>query len=229
MGRSVRLLLVEDDSSIVMFLKDFLEKEGFEVNHADEQSEALYLLEGKPVDLILLDVSLKRGSGFSVCKAIKEKYHNIPVIFLTAADDEYSVVTGLDLGADDYICKPFRPRELVSRLHSVLRRYKTAEERECLRFGNVEIFPEKGLVRKNGTEVVLSAMEYRLLLVLVQNRGVTLSRTRLLQGVWDITGEFVNDNTLTVYMKRLRDKLEDDPKEPTLIKTIRGMGYRMDE
>lgn len=225
MENRIRILLVEDDGSIVLFLKDFLQKEGFEVDSADGQQEALYDLDGKKYDVVLLDVALKQGNGFSACKAIKEKHH-IPVIFLTAADDEYSVVTGLDLGADDYISKPFRPRELISRIHSVLRRSRPAEE--GIRFGDVEVFPEKGLVRRKGIEVVLSAMEYRLLLVLVQNRGVTLSRTRLLQGIWDITGEFVNDNTLTVYMKRLRDKLEDDPKEPRLIKTIRGMGYRMD-
>ena len=225
MEHTIRILLVEDDSSIVMFLKDFLEKEGFAVDSVDGQREALFYLEEKACDMVLLDVALKQGNGFSACKAIKEKYR-LPVIFLTASDDEYSVVTGLDLGADDYISKPFRPRELVSRIHSVLRRCRSAGD--CIRLEDVEIFPEKGLVRKKGTEVVLSAMEYRLLLVLVQNRGTTLSRTRLLQGVWDITGEFVNDNTLTVYMKRLRDKLEDDPQEPRLIKTIRGMGYRMD-
>ena len=227
MEKAIRILLVEDDGSIVMFLKEFLEKEGFRIDHVDGQAEALYYLEGKDCDLVLLDVALKQGNGFSTCKMIKEKYR-LPVIFLTASDDEYSAVTGLDLGADDYVSKPFRPRELVSRIHSVLRRCRTAEPEDCIRFGNVEIFLEKGLVRRNGTEVVLSAMEYRLLLVLVQNRGVTLSRTRLLQGIWDITGEFVNDNTLTVYMKRLRDKLEDDPQEPKLIKTIRGMGYRME-
>lgn len=225
MEKTVNILLVEDDKSIIMFLKDFLKKEGFQVEQVDAQEEALYCLDSKKYDLILLDVGLKQGNGFSVCKAVKEKYH-VPVIFLTASDDEYSVVTGLDLGADDYISKPFRPRELVSRIHSVLRRCRAAED--CIRLGDVEIFPDKGLVRKAGTEVVLSAMEYRLLLVLVQNRGTTLSRTRLLQGIWDITGEFVNDNTLTVYMKRLRDKLEDDAQDPKLIKTIRGMGYRLE-
>ena len=217
--------MVEDDRTIILFLKDFLKKEGFETDSADGQQEALYCLEAKKYDVVLLDVALKQGNGFSACKAIKEKHH-VPVIFLTASDDEYSIVTGLDLGADDYIGKPFRPRELVSRIHSVLRRCRPAEG--GIRFGNVEVFPEKGLVRRDGAEVALSAMEYRLLLILVQNRGVTLSRTRLLQGVWDITGEFVNDNTLTVYMKRLRDKLEENPQEPKLIKTIRGMGYRMD-
>lgn len=225
MERTIRILLVEDDSSIVMFLKDFLTKEGFGLESVDGHEKALSYLEENSCDLVLLDVALKQGNGFSVCKAVKEQY-GVPVIFLTASDDEYSVVTGLDLGADDYISKPFRPRELVSRIHSVLRRGRPADE--SIRIGDVEIFLEKGLVRKGGTEVALSALEYRLLMVLLQNRGVTLSRTRLLQGIWDITGEFVNDNTLTVYMKRLRDKLEDDPQEPQLIKTIRGMGYRMD-
>lgn len=225
MENGIRILLVEDDGSIVKFLKEFLRKEGFEADSADSQQEALYSMEAKKYDVVLLDVALKQGNGFSVCKAVRENYH-VPVIFLTAADDEYSVVTGLDLGADDYISKPFRPRELISRIHSVLRRSRPGED--GIRFGDVEVFPEKGLVRKGGREVALSAMEYRLLLVLVQNRGTTLSRARLLQGVWDITGEFVIDNTLTVYMKRLRDKLEENPQEPKLIRTIRGMGYRMD-
>lgn len=168
MENQIRILLVEDDDSIVLFLRDFLQKEGFAVDSVDGQQEALYHLEGEKCDVVLLDVSLKQGNGFSACKAIKEKYH-IPVIFLTASDDEYSVVTGLDLGADDYISKPFRPRELISRIHSVLRRSRPAEA--GIRFGDVEVFPEKGLVRRRGVEVVLSAMEYRLLLVLVQNRG----------------------------------------------------------
>ena len=225
MERTIRILLVEDDASIVKFLKDFLKKEGFETEDVNGQEKALCCLEKKSFDLVLLDVALKQGNGFSACKAIKETYR-LPVIFLTASDDEYSVVTGLDLGADDYVSKPFRPRELVSRIHSVLRRSRPAGE--SIRIGEVEILPDTGLVRRNGAEVVLSALEYRLLLVLVQNRGVTLSRTKLLQGIWDISGEFVNDNTLTVYIKRLRDKLETNPQDPQLIKTIRGLGYRMD-
>lgn len=225
MDRPIRVLLVEDDASIVKFLKDFLEREGFETATADGQEKALRRLEENNFDLVLLDVALRQGNGFSACKAIKET-HRLPVIFLTASSDEYSVVTGLDLGADDYVSKPFRPRELVSRIHSVLRRSRPAGE--SIRIGKIEILPDTGLVRRNGAEVVLSALEYRLLLILVQNRGITLSRTRLLQGIWDISGEFVNDNTLTVYIKRLRDKLEENPQEPQLIKTIRGLGYRMD-
>ena len=225
MERAIRILLVEDDASIVKFLKDFLQKEGFEAEDVDGQEKAFRCLEEKSFDLVLLDVALKQGNGFSACKAIKETYR-LPVIFLTASDDEYSVVTGLDLGADDYVSKPFRPRELVSRIQSVLRRSRPAGE--SIRIGEVEILPDTGLVRRNGAEVVLSALEYRLLLVLVQNRGITLSRTKLLQGIWDISGEFVNDNTLTVYIKRLRDKLETNPQDPQLIKTIRGLGYRMD-
>lgn len=225
MVENIKILLVEDDGSIALFLKDFLKKYGFGVDSADGQQEALCCMEREKYDVVLLDVALKQGNGFSACKAIKER-HQTPVIFLTASDDEYSVVTGLDLGADDYVSKPFRPRELVSRIHSVMRRCRPAGGSIC--FGDVEVFPEKGLVRKGGADVALSAMEYRLLLVLVQNRGAVLSRTRLLQEVWDITGEFVNDNTLTVYMKRLRDKLEKNPQKPELIQTVRGIGYRMD-
>ena len=149
----------------------------------------------------------------------------IPVIFLTASGDEYSVVTGLELGADDYIQKPFRPRELVSRIRSVLRRANKSQS--VIALDSVRVDTVKATVTKNGKELYLSALEYRLLLVFLNNRGVVLTRNRLLEEIWDVAGEFVNDNTLTVYIKRLRDKIEDDPQNPTLIKTVRGIGYKL--
>ncbi len=221
----IRILLVEDDRSIITSLTAFLEQEGFSVTAATGQQTALKVLEEGAFDLALLDVFLADGNGFALCSAIKKNY-GTPVIFLTASGDEYSVVTGLDLGADDYINKPFRPRELVSRIHSVLRRSNRGSA--VLELGELRVDPDKATVTKEGRELYLSALEYRLLLMLLNNRGAVLSRTQLLEEIWDIAGEFVNDNTLTVYIKRLRDKIEEDPQNPTLIRTVRGIGYRVD-
>lgn len=222
-----RILLVEDDTEIIKNLSTFLGTEGFETVSARGQKEALeYIEENRfEIDLVLLDVSLADGNGFSVCAAIKAT-SDLPVIFLSASDDEYSVVTGLDLGADDYIGKPFKPRELLSRIRSVLRR--CGRTVSVIDLGDVRIDTTGGTVRKNGEELFLSALEYRLLLVFATNKGKVLSRPRLLQEIWDVAGEFVNDNTLTVYIKRLRDKIESNPQNPEIIKTVRGLGYRAD-
>lgn len=222
------ILIVEDDASIISNLTKFLQKEGFRVTAAGGQTEALSLLQDNTLafDLLLLDVSLSDGNGFSICASVKST-SNLPVIFLTASGDEYSVVTGLDLGADDYIAKPFRPRELISRINSVLRRYHS--ESSLLEYRGLVVDSAKGIVTKNGCELTLSALEYRLLLFFFQNKGIVLSRTRILEELWDLAGEFVNDNTLTVYIKRLREKIEDDPSNPIYIQTLRGLGYKMGE
>ena len=220
-----RLLLVEDDRSIVANLTDFLTREGYQVISTSGQSGALKLLQEQRVDLVLMDISLSDGNGFAACQAIKESYQ-IPVIFLTASGDEYSTVTGFQLGADDYIAKPFMPRVLVSRIKNVLR--LTGSGETVINLGHVTVDTVKGIARKNGQDLCLSALEYRLLLVFLNNRGVVLSRAQLLEAIWDVAGDFVNDNTLTVYIKRLREKIEDDPQNPTIIKTIRGMGYRVE-
>lgn len=219
-----RILLVEDDKSIVESLSVFLVSEGFAVDTADGQKKAVSLIEENLYDILLVDISLADGNGFAVCLAAKEKGY--PVIFLTASGDEYSVVAGLDMGADDYVAKPFRPRELVSRIKSVQRRY--ASTGSIALSESVSIFPDRGIVQKEGKEVLLSALEYRLLLVFVNNRGNVMSRNRLLEEIWDVAGDFVNDNTLTVYIKRLREKIEENPSDPQIIKTIRGLGYRLD-
>ena len=221
-----KILLVEDDKNIVENLSAVLKGEGFQVQTASGQREALEAVDEDTFDLLLLDVSLKDGNGFAVCSAVKGS-RDLPVIFLTASGDEYSVVTGLDLGADDYIAKPFRPRELVSRIHNILRRYGKANA--LLEYKGLSVDMGKGTVAKDGREILLSALEYRLLLYFMNHKGMILSRSRLLDALWDIAGEFVNDNTLTVYIKRLREKIEDDPQNPALIKTVRGMGYRMGE
>jgi DNA-binding response OmpR family regulator len=220
------VLLVDDDTSIVSSLRTFLNQEGFQVTSANNHKETIDLLDSGQYhfDLALLDVSLPDGSGFSLCSAIKAN-SDIPVIFLTASDDEYSVVAGLDLGADDYISKPFRPRELISRMNSVLRRYHRGSQ--PLEYHELKADTVRGLVYKNNVELTLSALEYRLLLLFLSNQGIVLTRSRLLDELWDMAGEFVNDNTLTVYIKRLREKIEADPAHPEYIKTIRGLGYKL--
>ena len=219
-----KILVVEDDTLIVRNLSELLRQEGFAVTTASGQKEALQAAENVGFDLALLDISLLDGNGFFLCKSLKERYQ-LPVIFLTATDDEASVVMGLDMGADDYIIKPFRPMEMISRIKSVLRR--TGRAQAVFEIGNLRVDSVRGTVHKNGKEVYLSALEYRLLLVFLNNRGVVLSRSKLLESIWDIAGEFVNDNTLTVYIKRLRDKIEDDPQNAQIIRTVRGIGYKV--
>lgn len=220
-----KILLVEDDVGIISNLTDFLNSEGYFIKSAKGQSDALLLLENEKFDLALLDVSLADGNGFSVCSAIKSKY-GIPVIFLTASDDEYSTVAGFEVGCDDYISKPFRPRELISRIKNILR--LTSGVGNAVSLGHVTVDTEKGTAQRNGADLYLSALEYRLLLVFINNRGAVLTRGQLLESIWDVAGDFVNDNTLTVYIKRLREKIEDDPQHPTIIKTVRGLGYKVD-
>ena len=219
-----KILIVEDDITIIRTLEAYLLSEGFETVSVSGQRQALAALENENVDLLLLDISLAEGNGFAVCEAAKG--HGLPVIFLTASGDENSVVRGLDMGADDYIAKPFRPRELVSRIRSVLRR--SGKTNSVAMLGSVSVDAEKGIVSKNGTEINLSALEFRLLMTFVNHRGKLLTRNALLEEIWDAGGDFVNDNTLTVYIKRLREKIEDDPQKPEIIKTVRGLGYRVD-
>lgn len=219
-----QVLLVEDDVDISVNLSRFLQGEGFEITAAGGQKEAIEKISAE-TDIVLLDISLPDGNGFSVCREIKENF-NVPVIFLTASGDEYSVVAGLEMGADDYISKPFRPRELVSRIKTVLRRYSKGGQ--LFEIGDLRVDAEKAVVTKNGKTVFLSALEYRLLMIFLNNRGVTLTRSHLLQEIWDVAGDYVNDNTLTVYIKRLREKTETDPQNPVIIKTVRGLGYKVD-
>ena len=219
------ILLVEDDKGIVANLTEYLTSEGYSVKSASGQAGAMKLLESERFDLALLDISLSDGNGFAVCSAIKADY-GIPVIFLTASSDEYSTVTGFEIGADDYISKPFRPRELVTRIRNILRLTRGAGT--AIHIGELTVDTVKGTVNNNGRDLYLSALEYRLFLVFLSNRGMVLTRSQLLEAIWDIAGEFVNDNTLTVYIKRLREKIEDDPQNPTVIKTVRGLGYKVD-
>ena len=221
-----KILLVEDDGQIAAYLGELLRAEGFDTQIAGSKKEAGECLLAQDFDLVLLDVSLPDGNGFSICAEIKREYE-IPVIFLTASGDEYSVVAGLDMGADDYIAKPFRPRELISRIRSVLRRCK--KEQRILSCGDLRVNVSSATVTKGEKELFLSALEYRLLLLLLQNKGQILTRNQLLEEIWDASGEYVNDNTLSVYMKRLREKIEENPQSPRLLHTIRGIGYRMED
>ena len=220
-----KILLVEDDDQIASYLGELLRAEGFDTQISGSKKEAGECLLAQAFDLVLLDVSLPDGNGFSICAEIKKEYE-IPVIFLTASGDEYSVVAGLDMGADDYIAKPFRPRELISRIRSVLRRCK--KEQRILSCGDLRVNVSSATVTKGEKELFLSALEYRLLLLLLQNKGQILTRNQLLEEIWDASGEYVNDNTLSVYMKCLREKIEENPQSLRLLHTIRGIGYRME-
>ena len=219
----MKVLFVEDDPSIAMGLKYSLTQEGYDICVCRQVSEALEALDRETFDLCLLDVTLPDGTGYEICRKAKNR-EETAVIFLTACDDEGNVVMGLDMGADDYITKPFRIRELLSRMKSVLRRYKKTENGvQNLQFGPITISPLQAKVYKNGEELMLTAMEYRLLLTLAQAEGKVLTRNQLLESLWDVGGDYVNDNTLTVYIKRLREKLGEEE----LIHTVRGMGYRL--
>lgn len=225
----MHILIVEDDRTIASGLQYSLEQEQFTTTLCQNVADATRLIEQQlhSIDLCLFDLSLPDGSGYDLCRLVKQK-QDTPVIFLTAFDDEVNVVMGLDMGADDYITKPFRVRELISRIHSVLRRYNKQASSPILTIGSVEINTQDAKVTKDGSEILLTALEYRLLLIFGRHTGQVLSRAQLLDQIWDMGGDFVNDNTLTVYIKRLREKLEDDPQRPTLIKTVRGIGYKVE-
>ena len=224
----MNIFLLEDDEAIGIALTYSLQSEGYEVMLAKSIREAKSVIDNNTFSLYLLDLTLPDGSGYDICKTVKEQ-GDYPVIFLTAYDDEANVVMGFDLGADDYIAKPFRLKELLARIKSVLRRYSKDSADGIINIKNVKINTNEAKVFKNGEEIILTAMEYRLLLTMLNNRGIVLTRNRLLEDIWDVEGDFVNDNTLTVYIKRLRNKIEENPAEPKIIKTVRGMGYIIDE
>lgn len=209
----MNLFLLEDDSAIATGLAYSLENEGYSVSVAKSVKEALKIISNEDFSLYILDLTLPDGNGYDVCRAIK-KMGDYPVIFLTAYDDEVNVIMGLELGADDYISKPFRVKELMARIKTVLRRYSRESAEGIIKAGNLVINTNEAKVYKNNNEIILTATEYKLLLTFLNNKGVILTRTRLLENLWDVEGDFINDNTLTVYIKRLRDKIEDNPSKP---------------
>ena len=222
-----KILLVEDDESIRLGLRYYLEQESYQFVENSTVKEAIRTVEDDPeIDLILLDLNLPDGNGFDLFRTIKEK-HDIPVIFLTANDLEVSIVMGLDMGADDYITKPFKARELISRMKAVLRRTKGKQNSNVIQIRDLVIDLEQAKVLKNGVDVMLTALEYKILLILALNPNTVFTREKILADIWDVNEAYVNDNTLTVYIKRIREKIEDDPMHPKIILTVRGVGYKV--
>lgn len=225
----MKILIVEDDQTIAIGLEYSLNEEGYETIVCPDYQSAKRVIEGglSDVSLCIFDLSLPDGSGYDLCKLVKER-SDIPVIFLTVMDDEVNVVMGLDMGADDYITKPFRIRELLSRIRSVMRRYNQQtiiSSSDTIKY--ITFNRHQGTVYKDGVKIHLTALEYQLFLTLINHQGQVLTREQLLESIWDVAGDFVNDNTLTVYIKRLREKLEKNPKEPEIIQTVRGIGYKV--
>lgn len=223
----MQIFVLEDDAAIAMGLTYALQQEGYGTTHCKTVQEALKTIEQEIFSLYILDLTLPDGSGYDVCKAIKKK-GDLPVIFLTAYDEEVNVVMGFEMGADDYISKPFRVRELMARIKSVLRRYTKETSSGVIRLKDLQIRTAEAKVYRGTTEIPLTALEYRLLLILLNHRGQVLSRTQLLENIWDVAGDFVEDNTLTVYIKRLRNKIEETSGQTEYIKTVRGMGYMIE-
>ncbi len=217
-----KILLIEDNEMILKGLKYTLEQENFETMQVKSVEEAENILTEKEFDLVILDIMLPDGNGFDLCQYIKEEKET-PVICLTAKDEEKDVVLGFNKGADDYIIKPFRNRELISRIQNVLRRFdKDKNELICK---NIRVNLDAKRVFVNEKEVIFTALEYKILVLLLSNVGKTITREKILDKIWDMAGNYVNDNTLTVYIKRVRAKLGTED----IIKTIKGIGYRVDE
>lgn len=220
------ILLVEDDFSLIEGLRYFLIKQGFEVAVARTVAEAEACLAQQTFSMVLLDVMLPDGSGFALCRTIRET-SNVPIIFLTASDEEANVVMGLDLGGDDYMTKPLKLNELLSRMNAAWRRFGPSHEQESVLTANgITVKLLEGRVLKDGAELELTAAEYRLLCLFMQNPKIVLSKDHIMQKLWGARDSYVDDNTLAVYISRLRDKIEDDARHPAYITTVRGMGYR---
>ena len=220
----MKILLVEDNDSIILGLEYLLNEEGYQFMAARTYEEAVTLYGQEYFDLVLLDISLPDGNGFELCRRIK-KEQELPVIFLTAKEEEKDVVQGFDVGADDYIQKPFRNRELISRIKNVLRR--CGKDQEVLHCRFVKLDTRTGIAYSHGKEVSLTKLEYKILSNMLNNQGKLFTREEILAGIWDAAGNFVNDNTLSVTMKRIREKIGDTDGE--IIKTVRGMGYRIEK
>lgn len=218
--------MVEDDSGIIGSLTTLLAAEGYSVKAVSGQHDAINALSQEAFDLVLLDITLEEGNGFAVCAAAQALDPTLPVIFLTASDDEFSTVAGLEMGAVDYIAKPFRPRELLSRIKVALRR---RNREELLTVGSLQLDPGSAQATKSGVELMLSALEYRLLLYFMQHKDRVITRENLRDAIWDTAGEYVTDNSLNVYIKRLRQRIEDDPSDPKLLHTVRGLGWKLSD
>lgn len=223
----MNILLVEDDVTLAMGIEYSLKNEGFNVYTVGKIKDAKEKISNSHIDIILLDVNLPDGNGYELCKEVRVD-SEVPIIFLTACDEEVNIVMGLDLGADDYITKPVRVRELVARINAVARRKgvvsKDKEDNKII-VKDIKVLPLKYEVYKGEEKLQLTSVEYKLLLLLIENSGNVLTRKTLLEKLWDIEGDFIEESTLTVYIKRLREKLKED-KESPYIETVRGIGYK---
>ena len=228
-----KVLLLEDDASLIDGLEYSLKKKNFSVDTARSLAEARTLLSSVSYTLLLLDVTLPDGNGFDLCEEIRKNGNAVPIIFLTASDEEFHVIRGLDSGGDDYITKPFRLGELFSRIRALLRRSGSknipGEDSSVLTSGNISIDLLTSRVTLYGQPLELTSAEYRLLCLLVRNAGLVVTRSMILDELWDGAGHFVDDNTLSVYIRRLREKIEKNPSRPELLTTVRGFGYRWNE
>lgn len=221
-----KILLVEDDLSLIDGLEFSLQKNGFNVNIAKTVKEALCIFEDNNYDLLILDLTLPDGTGFEICKKVRQS-SNVPIIFLTASDEEVNIVMGLDIGGDDYITKPFKLNELISRINALMRRTKLSNiEQNQVYSNSIMINLEESRVFKNRNEIEVTTAEYRLLCLFMRNPNIVLTREIILDRLWDNNGSFIDDNTLSVYIRRLRCKIEDDPEKPKYLLTIRGAGYK---
>ncbi|WP_077612421.1 response regulator transcription factor [Clostridium sp. Marseille-P2415] len=221
-----RILLLEDDLSLIDGLSYLLKRQGFESDIARTVKEANIIWRDGKYDLLILDVSLPDGSGFEVCQKVRQ-VSKVPIIFLTASEEEMNIVTGLDIGGDDYITKPFKLGVLVSRINALLRRAKNfgTADTEIISNG-IKVLLLQGQVYKDGQLLDLTAAEYRLLCLFMQNPNIILSKEKILDKLWDGEGNYVDDNTLAVYIRRLRMKIENSPGDPQMLLTVRGMGYK---
>lgn len=220
------IFLLEDDMSLINGLSFALQKQGFELTVARTLKEADGLWVDGKYDLLVLDVSLPDGTGFEFCKKVRQ-VSKVPIIFLTAADEEMNIIMGLDIGGDDYITKPFKLGVLVSRVNALLRRAKNFSSTDTqLESNGIKVLLLQGQAFKNGKLLDLTAAEYKLLCLFMRNPNMVLAKEQILDKLWDCDGNYIDSSTLTVYMRRLRIKLEDNPSEPQMLLTVRGMGYK---
>lgn len=221
-----RLLLLEDDQSLIYGLSFSFKKQGFNADIARTISEALDLWAENEYELLILDVSLPDGSGFEFCRKVREN-SDVPIIFLTASDEETSVIMGLDIGGDDYITKPFKLSILISRINALLRRTeKYKSNNQQVESNGIKIHLLEGTAYKNENALDLTSGEYKLLCFLMENPNIVLSKDQILEKLWDVNGNYIDNNSVTVYIRRLRVKIEDNPSQPKMIQTIRGLGYK---
>lgn len=222
------ILLVEDDRAVALAVTYSLKKEGFRIDHAMNLKSAREFI-NNDIDIILLDLMLPDGDGYELCSEIREAGSSVPIIFMTACDEEANIITGLELGADDYVTKPIKIKELVARINAVLRRHKVMskdEPRNVMESEGIQLDKGAHIIKKDGREVSLTLNEFKLVEIFMENYPNVLSRGIILERLWDIEGNFIDDNALSVYIKRLREKIEDDSKNPNFITTVRGVGYK---